>query len=176
MPVGTARLGYELDLPKVQLKLGASGMYGPRNDQHDSSVLQKGWGADARLIVYGLSLSGEYVWVREDRGTSPEKFTGAGQQAFASGFAVRGLWEQLAYGFELPSETFRKLTLYGVYSWRHAQFEGFDLVVVDRFTAGLRLDVWDSLAFKVEALFNRELQGAPDVPNDVYTSSLVYSW
>ena len=39
-----------------------------------------------------------------------------------------------------------------------------------------RLDLWDSLAVKAEGLFNREVEGAPNVPNDVFTSSLVFSW
>ncbi|MGC4114241.1 MAG: hypothetical protein QM765_06405 [Myxococcales bacterium] len=176
VPVGAARLGYELDLPKVQLKIGLSGMLGPRNDQRDWQVQQRGWGADLRFLVAGLSLAGEWVYVTEDRGEEPEKLTGAGVASFASGFAARGLWAQVAYGFELPSTTFRKLSLYVGYSWRHAKFEGFDAITVDRFTGGVRLDVWDSLSLKLEALFNRELEGAPNVDNDVYAASLVYSY
>jgi hypothetical protein len=47
---------------------------------------------------------------------------------------------------------------------------------VDRITAGARIDLWESLALKGEYLINRELAGAPDVDNDVLTSSLVYTW
>lgn len=176
VPVGAARLGYELDLPKAQLKIGLSGMLGPRNDQRDWQVQQRGWGADLRFYAAGLTVAGEWVYVTEDRGETPEKLTGTGGAAFASGFAARGLWAQVAYGFELPSTTFRKLSLYAGYSWRHAQFEGFDAITVDRFTGGVRLDVWDSLAVKLEALFNRELEGAPNVDNDVYAASVVYSY
>jgi hypothetical protein len=32
------------------------------------------------------------------------------------------------------------------------------------------------LVLKAELLKNRELEGAPTVPNDVFTSSLVFSW
>ncbi len=176
VPFGSARLGYELTLAKVLLKLGASGMYGARNDQRDPSVLQTGWGADLRFLVAGFQLAGEYVWVREERGTKPEKLTGQGVTDFASGFAARGFWVQASYGFDLPSQALRRLTVYGVYSWRHAQFEGFTPITVDRITGGVRLDVWDSLQLKLEALFNRELEGAPDVPNDVYASSLVFTF
>jgi hypothetical protein len=42
--------------------------------------------------------------------------------------------------------------------------------------AGARLDLWDVLALKLEVLFNRELAGAPDVANDVFTSSAVFTW
>jgi len=41
---------------------------------------------------------------------------------------------------------------------------------------GLRLDLWDVLSIKGEILINRERAGAPNVPNNVYTSSVVYQW
>ena len=66
--------------------------------------------------------------------------------------------------------------MYGRYDRRHAQFEGFVPITVDRITAGARVDVWDSLALKGEYLINRELAGAPNVDNDVVTSSLIYTW
>jgi hypothetical protein len=176
VPFGAARAGYELDLPRVQVKLGASGMFGARNDQRSPEVQQRGWGADLRLYALGLSAASEFVWVREDRGIAAEKLTGLSPQPFASGFEVHGLWAQLAYGLALPGATFRALTPYAAYSWRHAAFEGFPALAVERFTFGLRLDVWDSLIAKVEYLVNRELAGAPNVPNDVFTSSVVYSW
>ena len=46
----------------------------------------------------------------------------------------------------------------------------------DRYTAGFRVDLWDSLAIKGELVFNQELRGAPNVDNNVLTSSLVYTW
>jgi hypothetical protein len=47
---------------------------------------------------------------------------------------------------------------------------------VARVTSGLRIDLWDSLIVKAEVLFNEERRGAPEVDNDVFTSSVVYSW
>ena len=44
VPVGAARLGYELNLPRVSIKLGASISYGPRNDQLDRGAIQRAVG------------------------------------------------------------------------------------------------------------------------------------
>src|SRR5262249_4850665 len=45
-PVASGRLGYELNAPVLQAKLGASAMYGPRNDQPDRAAKQRAYGAD----------------------------------------------------------------------------------------------------------------------------------
>ena len=43
-------------------------------------------------------------------------------------------------------------------------------------TAGLRIDLWTSLIVKGEVLINQELAGAPTVDNNVFTTSVVFSW
>ena len=70
MPVGSGRLGYELNLPRFQVKLGGCGVYGLRNDQTDRRVLQRVLGGDLRVAVVGLYLNAEYVRVDEDEGTT----------------------------------------------------------------------------------------------------------
>ncbi len=62
-PVGTGRLGYELNLRTFQMKLGGSALYGPRNDQRDRHVLQHILAGDLRLAVAGLYVNAEYVRV-----------------------------------------------------------------------------------------------------------------
>jgi hypothetical protein len=173
-PVGSGRLGYELNAPVVQVKLGVSAMYGPRNDQLDRGARQRAYGADLRVAVAGLYLNAEYVRVDEDEGGV--KITSVGVYPFASGFAARGGYVQLAYAVPLDWGPLRKLTLYGRYDRRHSWFVGFMPITVDRITAGLRIDVWDAVILKGEWLVNRELEGAPTVANDVFTTSLVYSW
>ena len=69
VPVLSGRFGYELNLPRVQIKLGASGLKGPRNDQFDREAMIEMFGFDARLTVAGLALSGEYVHVHEEGGS-----------------------------------------------------------------------------------------------------------
>jgi len=173
-PVGSGRLGYELNAAVLQVKLGVSGMYGPRNDQPDRAVLQKAYGADLRVAVAGLYLNAEYVHVEEQSGGP--KTTSAGSFPIASGFEARGGYAQLAYALTLDLGPLRKLTLYARYDRRHAWFEGFTPITVERFTGGLRLDLWDAVILKGEYLENREVAGAPTVANNVITSSLVYSW
>lgn len=175
VPVGSGRLGLEFNLSALELKLGASGMYGPRNDQHQSSVRQQAMGADFRLVLGGLSAWAEYVVVDEDEGAA-DKITPLGRQTFVSGFHARGGWAQLAYGLPLEIGPLHRVTAYGRYARRHAWFEGFTPLTVDAITAGLRFDLLEGIALKGEAIVNRELEGEPNVPNNVYTSSLVYSW
>ena len=175
-PVGSGRLGYELDLPGFQFKLGGSGLFGPRNDQGDQKALQKAFGADARVYFLGLSLAGEYVHVDEDRGPGEDKRTGAGMQTGASAFHARGFYGWLAYQLPFSAAFLHHVTLYGRYDHRHAWFEGFLPVTVQRITGGLRLDLWDALSLKGEYLRNIEGGGAPPVANDVVTASAVYSF
>jgi hypothetical protein len=173
-PVGSGRLGYELNAPAVQVKLGASVMYGPRNDQPQQAVHQKAFGLDARVAFGGLYASAEYV--RVDEGEGGPKTTSLGTFPIASAFSVRGGYGQLAYGLPWSVGFLRKVTVYARYDRRHAWFRGFTPITVDRFTGGVRFDLWDNLLLKAEYLDNRELSGAPTVANNVFTSSLVYSF
>src|SRR5450755_2818988 len=173
-PVGVCRLGYELNTPIVQVKLGASGMTGPRNDQGDQSARQKAFGLDARVAAFGVYLNAEYVHVNEGQGGP--KTTSIGNFPLSSAFSVRGGYVQLAYALPFAAGPLHKVTVYGRYDRRHAWFDGFTPITVDRMTAGLRVDLWELLILKAEYLDNRELSGAPTVANNVFTSSLVYSW
>jgi hypothetical protein len=175
-PVGSARLGYELNLPGFQLKLGGSGLYGARNDQGSRDARQRAYGADARLFVAGLSLAAEYVHVDEDAGPGADKRTGMGAQTGASEFHARGGYVFLSYELPLHAGPLRKITVYARGERRHAWFEGFLPITVARLTGGVRLDLWDALALKGEYLRNLELAGAPSVDNDVITASAVYSF
>jgi hypothetical protein len=174
-PVLAARLGYELALPALQIKLGASGLRGPRNDQHERSVPQKMYGADGRLTVAGFTLAGEYVHVEKEE-TEGAKQTGMGTFPATPEFYAHGFWAQGSYALAIGRGPLRAITGYGRYERRHAYFEGFTPITVARVTGGVRLDLWESFILKAEMLFNRELEGAPTVKNDVFTSSAVYSW
>jgi len=174
-PVGSGRLGYELNLPRFQLKLGGSGVYGPRNDQTDRHVLQRVLDGDLRVAVAGLYLNAEYVRVDEDEGND-QKITSLGVFPLVSAFHERGYYAQLAYGLVIDAGPLHKITLYGRYERRHAWFQGFTPLLVDRITGGLRVDLWESVIVKGEVLINRELEGSPNVPNNVQTLSVVYSF
>jgi hypothetical protein len=173
-PVGAGRLGYELNAPAVQVKLGVSAMDGARNDQPQQAAHQKAFGLDARVAFRGLYASAEYVHV--DEGEGGPKTTSLGNFPIASAFSVRGGYAQLAYGLPWAVGFLHKVTIYGRYDRRHAWFQGFTPITVDRFTGGVRFDLWDSVLLKAEVLDNRELSGAPTVANNVFTSSVVYSF
>ena len=175
VPVAAGRVGYDLNLPRVQVRLGGSGLYGPRNDQRDPSVKQRMWGLDARINLFGLSLSCEYVDIHQEAGTE-EKQTGLGLFPLASGFVARGYYVFAAYTLAPGWRLLSRVTLYGRYGRRDATFEGFRGVEVASITGGVRLDLGETVILKGELLVNTELEGAPTVDNDVYTSSLVWSW
>ena len=162
-------------MPKLQIKLGGSGLYGPRNDQRDRHVLQRIVAGDLRVAVVGIYLNAEYVRVDEDE-AHQQKTTSLGVFPLVSAFHERGFYAQLAYALGIDAGPLRKLTVYGRYDRRHAWFDGFTAITVDRITGGLRLDLWEAVVLKAEYVDNRELRGAPTVANNVFTSSLVYSW
>ncbi len=147
---------------------------GPRNDQAYQAAHQKAYGFDARVAVAGVYLNAEYVHV--DEGEGGPKTTSLGNYPISSTFNARGGYVQLAYALPFSVGVLHKLTIYGRYDRRHAWFEGFTPITVDRFTGGVRLDLWEAIILKAEYLDNRELAGAPTVANNVFTSSLVYSW
>jgi len=175
VPILSGRFGYELNLPRVQVKLGASGLRGPRNDQFDDRAMLTMFGFDARLYVAGVALAGEYVHVDEDEGAG-SKQTGAAGYPIASEFYAKGFWAQAAYGLAVRAGALRAITPYGRYERRHAAFEGFRPITVARVTFGMRIDLWASLVLKGEYLINQEIEGAPTVDNNVFTTSVVYAW
>jgi hypothetical protein len=174
-PVLSGRLGLEVNLAAVSVKLGASGVSGPRNDQTDFSAKQVLWGFDGRIIVPTFTVSGEFVRVSEGEGNVVGKLTGLGMFPAASAFEARGYWVQAAEELPLPLSPVR-LTFYGRYDHRHAAFRAYIPVTVDRITGGLNIGLGDSVQIKGEVLVNREIEGAPQVNNNVYTSSVVWTW
>jgi hypothetical protein len=179
--VASGRLGYELNTQAVQVKVGVSGLFGPRNDAQPTltGAWSRQWAVagDVRIAVKGVSLAAELIHLRDDPGLTAGKQTGQGAAEIASGFTVTGGWARLAWALPLtPGKVFQALTLYGRYDRRHGQFDGFTLLVTDRLSAGVKLDLWEMLSLKAEFLANRELEGAPPVDNDMVTTSVVFSW
>ena len=176
VPVASARVGYELNLQHLQVKVGLSGSYGPRNDQRSVDARQMALGADARLNWQGLSLAGEFLRLVDKPGPVAGKTTGQGPAELASGFDVWCGWGRVAYTLPWKTEALTGVTFYGRYDRRHGTFEGAATVKTQRFTVGTRVDLFDVLALKAEGLFNVELAGAPSVDNDVFTASAVFTW
>jgi hypothetical protein len=179
VPTMTVRVGYELNLARISFKLGGSAEYGPRNDQATTSAPQTLLGFDARLILPTLTLSGEYVHVTEEdvSDVTVLKLTGLGAFPEITELYAHGFWIQAADELPLPIDPFR-ITLYARYEQRHAVFPDFigSLLTVDRTTVGMNVGIGDSLQVKAEYLVNREIEGAPSVANNVFTSSAVWTW
>jgi hypothetical protein len=175
VPVASARLGYELNLERVSVKLGASASYGPRNDQTEGSgQKQTLYGFDVRVVAPTLTIAGEYVHVDEDEASGP-KLTGAGVFPAVLEFYAKGFYVQAAEELPLQIAPFR-ITVYGRYDWRTAEFEPVSNIKVDRITGGVNVGIGEALQVKAEYLANRELEGAPAVANNVFTSSVVWTW
>jgi hypothetical protein len=184
VPIMAVRIGYELNLARISFKLGGSAEYGPRNDQTTTSAPQTLLGVDARLILPTLTLSGEYVHVSEEdvSGMTVQKLTGlnpfpVGASPEITEFYAQGFWIQAAEELPLSIDPFR-ITLYARYEQRHAHFTDFtgSLLTVDRSTVGVNVGIGESLQVKAEYLVNREIEGAPNVANNVFTSSAVWTW
>ncbi|MBL8909617.1 MAG: hypothetical protein JNM17_02830 [Archangium sp.] len=175
---GSGRLGYELNLQYLQIKAGLSGLYGARNDQKSNATNQRAAGADFRLNAYGISIAAELLWLWDDEGEGARKFVGqSGSRELVTQFTVwGGGWARLAYTLPWKWSTVSGITLYGRYDRREAQFAGFPRLVTDRMTFGAHVDLFEVVALKAEYLFNRELSGAAVVDNDVFTSSVVFTW
>ncbi len=179
IPVGSGRLGYELNLQRLQMKLGFSGLIGPRNDTRDVQSKQWAYGADARISAFGFTVNGELIHLVDEAPASPFralKQTGLGLGEIITPFQVSGGYVQLTYAVPLTTDWLTGLALYGRYDRRHATFEGFATVETERFTAGLRIELFSMVAIKAEGLFNVENGAVPDVANDVFTSSVVFTW
>jgi hypothetical protein len=182
-PVVAGRLGYELNLPRMSVKVGASYEKGPRNDQSlYTDIPQTLYGFDLRVILPTFVLSGEYVHVEEEDAGGfvpavpmPPKLAGTGAYGPITEFYAHGFWVQAAEELPLPIDPFR-ITIYGRYEQRHGQFPDFVSIEVDRITGGVNVGLGESLQLKAEYLVNRELSGAPQVPNNVFTSSAVWTW
>jgi len=175
VPVVSTRLGYELNLERISFKLGGSAAIGPRNDQTDGSGnKQTLLGFDARLVVPTLTVSGEFVHVNL-QDADGAKVTGTGIYPFVTEFYAHGFYVQVAEELPLQIAPFR-ITVYGRYDRRTAEFEGFSNITVDRITGGINVGIGDNLVVKGEYLVNREISNVPQADNNVATSSVVWTW
>ena len=184
VPIVAGRLGYELNLPRMSIKVGGSAEYGARNDQYVTTQAPETLlGVDVRVILPTLVLSGEYLHVTEEDagealpGVTVPKLAGTGAYPSITEFYAHGFWIQAAEELPLSLDPFR-LTLYARYEQRHAQFPDApgSTLTVARITGGVNVGLGENLQLKAEYLVNQELEGAPEVANNVFTSSAVWTW
>jgi hypothetical protein len=148
------------------LELGASGAIGPQSDQPEISIVQWHVGFDASLTnVDGFNVTAEYV-----QGHQP------GQTMTVPCDLSPCLTYKGAYVL-VDHHTTKWLVPYVRVDWRDAvHTSGVQFVYeshVARATLGARFVLTSRILAKVEYTFNRELDGIPQFPDDVLTSSIV---
>ena len=105
------------------------------------------------------------------------KLAGTGAYPSITEFYAHGFWIQAAEELPVSLDPFR-ITLYARYEQRHAQFPDApgSTLTVARITGGVNVGLGENLQLKAEYLVNQELEGAPEVANNVFTSSAVWTW
>jgi hypothetical protein len=152
------------------VELGGSGAYGAQDQQPRRDLMQWHAGADLHAEAFNFDLRAEYV-----QGRAPGHADETGVPcAGAPCLKYRGAYGQLAL---------RASNLFIPYArvdWRDAHHRdggsfAYESQLV-RATGGLRAELGTSTIVKAEYTWNRELGRLPQIPNDVFTSSLVIKY
>ena len=161
----------------LQLKLGVSGVVRPAQRSDDRAACRSGCvGGDLRIAVAALYLNGEYVRVDEAEGRDREAHQ-PGRVPAGLGFPRA----RLLRAARLRRCAARRRAAAQAHRLRplrtaHARFQGFTPLLVDRITGGAArrsVGVGDREGRSTD---QPRAAGAPDVANNVITSSVVYSF
>lgn len=162
----SGRLSYVIPLG-AGLEIGASGSIGAQDFQPDDRVIQKQYGFDLHLEAKGVELTGEFVQGLVDGKTE----AGGPPCGIAPCLEFKGAYGLLGY------RALNWLMPYARVDWRQALHQSGASFVYNsntlRVTPGIRFEIGTNVIFKLEYTVNRELGRIPQIPNDVFTSSLV---
>lgn len=158
----SGRLGYQLPIDAF-LEFGLSGAYGPQDLQPDDQQVHWQAGADAKLVVGDLTLRGEYL-----RSVAAGGGIAQAPSLDAEGFYLDGAYQIFAWAGAYARVDYRKALLLANPNMYVSN--------VGRVTGGLRFDVNFHFALKVEYLRIVTIGGAPDLDDDVFTSSAVFKF
>jgi hypothetical protein len=150
------------------LELGVSGALGPQTDQPEISIVQWHLGADARLSdIDGFDVTAEYVQGHQPGQTMTTPCDLAPCLTYKGAYV---LIDRRATTWLVP---------YLRVDWRDAvHASGVQFVYeshVARATLGVHFQLTSRILAKIEYTYNRELDGIPQFPDDVLTSSVVVS-
>ncbi|HEY7375653.1 MAG TPA: hypothetical protein VIF57_26085, partial [Polyangia bacterium] len=164
--------------PRLRLELGASGLYGAQDRALDSRHPIWFAGADLQLGWRWFTLSAEFLRGSADGEVGPPvdlnhrvyglRLNNGGYVQLTSmlsrfvGVIVRGELRDAFVWLGDPRVAGGGERLYVTKSWR--------------LTTGLRFVVSERIVAKIEYLHNGEYGGVPSIPNDVFTSSVVWSY
>jgi hypothetical protein len=158
----SARIGYRLPL-RFHVELGASGAFGPQDLQPDDRVAQWQVGGDLKLVAGDFTLRAEYL-----QATAPGGGISSADTLSAEGYYVDG-WYQVAPWFGVYARVDRRIALLRSLPNLYASDVG-------RLTGGVRLDINFHLFVKAEYLRIVNFGAAPDLNDDVFTTSAVFKF
>ena len=152
------------------IELGGSGAYGAQDQQPQRDLAQWHAGADLHAELHDFDLRAEYV-----QGRAPGRADEAGLPCGAAPcLKYKGAYGQLAL------RASNAIIPYVRVDWRDARHrDGASFVYESqlmRATGGLRVELGTSAIVKAEYTLNHELGRLPQIPNDVFTSSLVIKY
>ena len=184
-PIVAGRLGYELNLPRMSIKVGGSAEYGPRNDQYVTRPTSRDAARVRRCGSSSRRWSCRASTSTSRRRTPASRSRAAGSQAGGHRRLPgdhRVLRARLldpggrgaAAARSTPSGSrSTPATSSGTRQFPDAPARPSRST---RITGGVNVGLGESLQLKAEYLVNRELEGAPQVANNVFTSSAVWTW
>ncbi len=175
MKTFAGRVSTKLPLPPIVfLEVGGSGAFGAQDFQAANDVYQWHYGVDLHLAVRDFDLRAEFV-----QGSADGKTGSAGVPCDPVSGGAPCLNYKGAYGIA----SYRILNWLGAYArgdWRDAVHRSGDsFLYVSRLwraTVGLRLELGTAVILKAEYTFNREIDPIPQIPNDVFTTSMVVKY
>ncbi len=149
------------------LEVGVSGSIGAQDIQDSDEVLHWHYGVDLHLDWNDIVFTAEFLQGRAAGATSP----GGPPCDDTQCIEYKGAYGQLGY------RLFNWLTPYARVDFRDALHQnGSSFVYISellRATGGARFELGTSVIIKAEYTSTWELGRAPEIPNDVFTSSMV---
>lgn len=163
------RLSYDFAFgPLTMLELGASGSWGPQDQQPSNNPRQWDWGPDFQIAFWAIQLRGQWFKVNTDGGSIAEAKNYIAEAWFVEGmYSIPGLFD-LVHTFGIYTRFSRRVA---------TEIDPKYVFIVDiaQITPGIRVDISESIIFKAEYSFNLEVGYLKNYQfnNDVFTSSLV---
>lgn len=152
------------------LEVGVSGAIGAQDNQNVESVLHRHLGVDLHLDWHDIDLTGEVMFGKLDGNAAP----GDAPCSLAPCLRYRGGYVQVGYRL---SNTLIPFARVDVRDALHRSGQSFVYVSqVLRATAGFRVELGTNVILKAEYDLNRELGRAPQLPNDVFTSTMILKY
>ena len=164
------RISYELPIG-AGLELGTSGQIGAQDLQRRNDLLQWTYGFDAHLDVRGFELTGEFMHGRARGKDSGEDMGRAARCANAPCLRVAGAYVTAGYRALNWLMPFVRVDWRDAYHQQGASF--VYLTQTTRLSPGARFELTPNVVLKAQYTVNLEVGDIPQIPNDVFTSSLV---